>query len=110
MNRPTNPPVNEQLNPQWMGQSARHSRTRPWIIALIVATCLRVWIGPAPMVPTAQAQIPNAGTQRLKLITEVRKTNELLLRIATMLETGTLKVDMAGTDKHLGQGASTRGK
>lgn len=110
MTNPTHQNVNDQRNPQSNDHSIRYSRTRPWVIALIVATCIRVWIGPEPIVPTAQAQIPNAGTQRLELITEVRKTNEMLFRIATLLETGTLKVEMAGTDKHVGQGASTRGK
>ncbi len=67
--------------------------------AVLVATCVKVWLGPSTAIPTAQAQIPNAGNQRLQLVNEVRKSNELLAQIALILKSQTLKVEVQGTDK-----------
>ncbi len=37
---------------------------RPLLLALVLATCVRVWLGPAPWVPEAQAQLPDTAKQR----------------------------------------------
>ncbi|GJM26595.1 MAG: hypothetical protein DHS20C16_30100 [Phycisphaerae bacterium] len=55
-------------------------------------------MGPAATVPVAEAQIPNAGNQRLQLVNEIRKSNELLAQIALILKSQTLKVQVQGTD------------
>jgi len=84
-------------------------RYRPLVVAFLIATCIRVWIGPISVTPRAYAQIPNAGKQRLELVQQTRKTNELLARIAKTLESGTLKVEIASTDKPVGQRPSPHG-
>ncbi len=66
---------------------------------ILTATCVKVWLGPVTMVPSAQAQIPDAGLQRNQLVSEVRKSNELLAQIAKTLKTQTLKARVEGTDK-----------
>ncbi len=64
----------------------------------IFFTCLRMWLGPGPVLPQAQAQIPDSGLQRKVLIEEARKTNQLLSDIKRLLEQGTLNVRMQGAD------------
>lgn len=66
--------------------------------AFLALTCIKVWLGPVNMVPSAEAQIPNAGNQRLQLVNEVRKSNDLLAGIAATLKSQTLKVAIQGTD------------
>ncbi len=71
--------------------------------AFLLVTCIKVWLGPANVVQTAEAQIPNAGTQRIQLVNEVRKSNELLAQIALTLKSQTLKVEVQGTDNNKGR-------
>lgn len=73
---------------------------RVLLTALVIATCLRIWIGPVTWEPQAQARIPDAGKQRQNLVEEVRQTNVLLTRILNKLEGGTFNVRVEGTDKH----------
>ncbi len=74
----------------WMGR----------VLALLVlAACLKVLVGvPAADAP-ARAQIPDSAAQRLELIQEVRRTNELLADIQKTLNEHTFNVRMAGADK-----------
>lgn len=64
--------------------------------AFLVLTCLRVWVGPGDWTPRAYAQIPNAGSQRADLLQEVRKTNQLLQEVLTILRTQSVKVEIQG--------------
>lgn len=80
------------------GSGANGRVFRGAIVALVVATCVRVWIGPAGFIPEARAQIPDAGSQRHALTQETRRTNQLLTEILTTLRKGTLKVELRGTD------------
>ena len=70
--------------------------------ALLIATCLRVWLGPVTELPRAQAQIPDAGSQRRELLREVQRTNTLLGQMLKTLQTQTFKVQMQGTDNKRG--------
>lgn len=65
---------------------------------LILATVIRVWVPPEPLLPIAQAQIPDSGQQRFQLIDEARRTNQLLAQLVQVLQTQTLKVRIEGTD------------
>lgn len=76
---------------------------RAALVVLVVLTCLRVWTQPAQFLPEAQAQIPDAGTQRLRMLDEVRETNRLLAEILSTLREGALNVRQAGTDKNQGR-------
>ena len=64
----------------------------------LLATCARVWLGPVTLMPSAHAQIPDAGNQRASLLREVGRTNDLLGQILKTLQTQTLKVEISGTD------------
>lgn len=67
-----------------------------WLLA--GATILRVWFDASPALPTAEAQLPDAAKQRITLLQEVRRTNQLLSDIKAFLERGTLNVRVAGAD------------
>ena len=76
-------------------------------VGLVVVTCFRVWSGPAEVVPRAQAQIPNAGAQRLETIQLARETNRLLSEILTTLRKSTLNVRVVGDED--GEGSGVKG-
>jgi hypothetical protein len=67
----------------------------------ILLTCLRVWVGPFPILPEARAQIPDSGLQRKLLLEEAQRTNQLLSDIKRFLESGDLNVRIKGTDNQV---------
>lgn len=76
------------------------SRALRFLLASVLAlTVMKVWISPAPLIDAAQAQIPDAGTQRRELVDEVRRTNALLQQLADTIQTQTFKVRVEGLDK-----------
>jgi len=64
----------------------------------VVLTCLRIWLGPFPLLERAEAQIPDAGLQRKQILDEAKHTNELLSDIKRILESQTLHVRLEGAD------------
>lgn len=78
--------------------SKRVSPGRAMLIVFLVLTCWRVWFGPADVLPTAAAQIPDSGLQRKLLIEEVRKTNQLLTTLGQTITSHVFKVRVMGTD------------
>ena len=76
--------------------------------AFVLFTCLRVWLGPTPMVESAYAQIPDSGLQRKQTIDEIRRTNALLSEIRNLLKDGTFNVRVAGADKKASASAAPR--
>jgi hypothetical protein len=74
----------------------------------LLMTCLRVWIGPAPLLPRAEAQIPDAGLQRKLALEEAQRTNQLLSDIKRLLETHTLNVRIQGADNPADGGRDPR--
>ena len=83
-------------------RTALHASAGSWprwiLTAFVVLTCLKVWLGPINE-PTAVAQIPDAGTQRLQTIKVQEQTNQLLSQILRTLQTETLNVRVHGADK-----------
>ncbi len=75
---------------------------RGLLTALLVATCVRVWLGPTELAPRAAAQIPDSGRQRLEILQAARETNRLLNQILTTLKSGPLNVRVISTDKKHG--------
>jgi hypothetical protein len=65
----------------------------------VLATCLRVWVGPETDMPRAAAQIPDSGLQRRQMVEEIQRTNQLLEEIIHILKTQTIKVSLSSTDK-----------
>ncbi len=78
------------------------------LLAFVLLTCLRVWLGPVPMLQTAYGQIPDAGLQRKQILDEARLTNQLLSDIKHTLEAGTLHVRLEGADNPADRGAPRR--
>ncbi len=79
-------------------QSACAMLVRATAIVFVILTCLRIWIGPFPILADARAQIPDAGLQRKLLLEEVQRTNQLLDDIKHILESGNLHVRIKGAD------------
>lgn len=78
----------------------RQSRAIRFLLtAVVLATCARVWLGPEPVIDSAQAQIPDAGAQRKELVEELRRTNQMLGDITQLLKTHTFKVRVEAPDK-----------
>lgn len=84
-----------------MNQRFQYRQSR-WIhgvlIAFVVLTCLRIWTESTPVLPSAHAQLPDSAGQRLALIREAQKTNQLLREIKQILQTQTLHVRVEGAD------------
>jgi hypothetical protein len=77
----------------------RQNRFVNRLVTLFVAlTCLRIWLGPFPLLERAEAQIPDAGLQRKQILEEAKHTNELLSDIKRILESQTLHVRLEGAD------------
>jgi hypothetical protein len=77
----------------------RQNRFVNRLVTLFVAlTCLRIWLGPFPLLERAEAQIPDAGLQRKQILDEAKHTNELLSDIKRILESQTLHVRLEGAD------------
>lgn len=78
-----------------MSASNRAAST-PWshriLLLVALATVLRVWFGPIPVEPTAQAQLPNQGAKLAEQLAETQRTNQLLVEIRDLLKHGTLSV------------------
>ncbi len=76
--------------------------TRAVIVLFVLMTCIRVWVGPMPLLAEARAQIPDAGKQRLLVIQETQRTNQLLSEIKQLLKSHTFKVRVEGADNSSG--------
>ena len=68
------------------------------LIAFCVVTAWKAWTAPGSLLPTAQAQIQDVGAQRVALIKEARKTNQLLTELLQIARQGTIKVRIDGAD------------
>ena len=90
-------------------QYRQHRFWHVTIAVLMVLTCLRVWIGPVSVTEEARAQIPDAGTQRMALVKEAKRTNQLLTEIKQLLEEHTLNVRIQGADNQSDKPARTPG-
>lgn len=87
-------------------ESPRYTRpsTGGWLIRLaVVVTILRVWLGPEPWDPRAEAAIPDSGLQRKLILEEVQRANDTLARIEGLLKSGTFDVRVV-EDKSAGKG------
>lgn len=84
--------------------------TRAAILLFVLMTCVRVWVGPMPLVAEARAQIPDSGKQRLQLLQETQRTNQILNEIKQLLKGHTFKVRVEGADNSLGVSPRPRRK
>lgn len=82
-------PDSQYCHPRWLVRL---------VLLMVLATCVRVWVGPAPMTQAVHAQLADPARQRIDLLQETRRTNELLNEIKQLLETHTFNVRMSGAD------------
>jgi hypothetical protein len=87
----------------------QHRFWRCAIGGFLLITCLRVWVGPIPVLQRAQAQIPDSLAQRRLQLEETRRTNKLLSDIKQIIETRTFNVHIKGTDNQADRRAGKRG-
>jgi len=65
----------------------RYSRTLLTLLTVLLAILVvELWSHRPAMIPAAAAQVPDAAAQRQHLLVEQRRTNELLERIAKLLD------------------------
>ncbi len=64
-----------------------------------IVTLIKVWVGPITIPQEAMAQIPDSGKQRILLLEQAKRTNQLLTEIKKILSQDTLKVQWEGADK-----------
>ncbi|HVP11669.1 MAG TPA: hypothetical protein VMV94_10835 [Phycisphaerae bacterium] len=71
------------------------------IAVLLTVIAVELWQARPSMLPSAMAQIPDAGAQRYSVIAEAQKTNELLASILDHLRNKPIKVQTQAetTDK-----------
>jgi hypothetical protein len=67
------------------------------VLVLQVFTLLNMWLG-AP-ISTAQAQVPDAGAQRLEMIDQLKASNDKLDKMISILESGKLQVQLTKPDE-----------
>jgi hypothetical protein len=58
------------------------------------------WLGSPSLVAPAQAQIPDAGAQRIEMVKELQTLNGKMDRLIGILESGKLEVRVAGADEN----------
>lgn len=89
-------------------QTRKPGFVRLALVGLLIATSLRVWIGPLSWTATARAQIPDSGLQLKQLIDEARRNNALLGEIKQILVSRTFNVRIEGADNPAGKGKMPR--
>jgi hypothetical protein len=60
------------------------------------------WLGAPSLVSPAHAQVPDAGAQRVEMITELKGLNAKMDRLIAVLESGKLEVKVAPADENKG--------
>lgn len=85
------------MNRPYQHQHGRSARIL--FLIVVLATCFRVWVGPFPLTSQAQAQLPDSALQRIQLLKESRRTNQILGEIKQLLQSHTLNVRVVGADK-----------
>jgi hypothetical protein len=58
------------------------------------------WLGTSSLVAPAQAQIPDAGAQRIEMVRELQALNGKMDKLIGILESGKLEVRVAGADEN----------
>ena len=86
--------------------SQRAGRQWRWMQTLltlvVLATCVRVWVGPAEILKRADAQILDPREQRKLVLDEAKRTNQLLAEIKELLAAKVLNVRIVGADNKAG--------
>ncbi len=76
----------------------RQSIIRTLGFSFLLLTCLKVWLSPVDVIQPAVAQIPNSGKQRFDMLAELKRVNQQLSELISVVRTHTIKVRMDGAD------------
>lgn len=68
------------------------------VVVLQGLALLSLWTGHGGVLPQAQAQVPDAGAQRIQMIEELRQINGQLDRLHDLLRGGEVQVKVVSTD------------
>jgi hypothetical protein len=69
------------------------------VVVLQGLILLGQWLGSPSVLPTAQAQVPDAGGQRVQMIKELEALNAKTERLITMLESGKVTVRVSNMEE-----------
>ena len=69
------------------------------VVVLQSLILLGQWLGTPSVLPTAQAQVPDAGGQRVQMIKELESLNAKTERLITMLESGKVTVRVSNKEE-----------
>src|SRR5258708_12291719 len=91
-------PVRTQEGPQMSNTNetkpnSKSNSTAKWLAVMVVLQVLTLigqWVGVPGSATPAQAQVPDAGAQRLEMIDHLKGVNETLRPLTTILSTATL--------------------
>lgn len=81
-------------------KSGNQSSSR-WLGVIVVLqglVLLGQWTG-GPRISSAEAQVPDPGAQRLAMVDELKKSNDKLDKIISLLESGKLQVSATLPDE-----------
>src|SRR5439155_18053777 len=82
------------------GKSCNMKSTKLLVVIAVMQGLILAgqWLGQASLVAPAQAQVPDAGAQRERLIDEVKNVSSKLDRLVTLLESGNVTVKTVSMD------------
>lgn len=80
-------------------QNKTTAKLLAWVLVLQVLTLAGQWAGSSFGTKQAQAQIPDAGAQRMAMVEELKSTNSKLDRLIALLESGKLQVQAVVPDE-----------
>jgi hypothetical protein len=69
------------------------------VVVLQSLILLGQWLGSPSVLPAAQAQVPDAGGQRVQMIKELESLNAKTERLITMLESGKVTVRVSNMEE-----------
>jgi hypothetical protein len=69
------------------------------VVVLQSLILLGQWLGTPSVLPAAQAQVPDAGGQRMQIIKELEALNAKTERMMTLLESGKVTVRVSNMEE-----------
>lgn len=72
------------------------------VVALQVLTLVGQWVSSSGGNSQANAQVPDAGSQRNQMIDQLKATNDKLDKLVTLLQDGKLQVHVVSPDDSKG--------
>lgn len=81
----------------------RSTKLLVFMVVLQALVLVGQWTGGPQYVSTAQAQIPDAGSQRIQILDELKTLNGKMDKLIAILDSGNLQVRVATPDENKGR-------